>query len=98
VTDLPPYQAHSETSLQAAIRALSFAKTARGKVYRYLRDQGLEGATDAEMQAALGMRGSTQRPRRVELVDAGLVIDSQLRRDRGTVWVAVEAAEQGILF
>jgi hypothetical protein len=32
------------------------------------------------MQAELQMQGSTQRPRRVELVRAGLVVDSGLRR------------------
>lgn len=66
----------------------------RAKVYRYLLAKGDEGATDEEMQIELGMNPSTQRPRRGELVAAGLVVDSGRRRElrsgnKGTVWVAI---------
>ena len=98
MTSLPPYQPHSETSRAAAGRALDFADTARGRVWRFLRDAGPTGATDAELQAALGMRGSTERPRRVELVDARLVQDSGLRRDGGAVWRARTDGSQGEMF
>lgn len=35
-----------------------------------------DGATDEEMQIALKMPGNTQRPRRIKLVELGLVVDS----------------------
>ncbi len=38
------------------------------------------GATDEEMQLGIPMNPSTQRPRRIELVEAGLVEDSGERR------------------
>lgn len=83
----PPYQRHSDTSKAAAVAIEPKAGSLRAKVLEHLR--GCErGATDKEMQAALDMGGSTQRPRRIELVEAGLVRDSGVRRDRSTVWVA----------
>jgi len=49
------------------------------------------GATDEEIQTWLGMNPSTQRPRRVELVKKGLVVDSGKTRQtrsgrKATVW------------
>ena len=44
------------------------------------------GKTDAEIQEILGLSGSTERPRRGELVQQGLVVDSGERRDRSSVW------------
>ena len=38
------------------------------------------GCTDEQLQNALGLDGSTERPRRGELVTQGLVEDSGLRR------------------
>ena len=50
----------------------------------------LAGATDEEMQTALGMNPSTQRPRRVELQRRGLVVPDGTRRTKSgrmaTVW------------
>ena len=87
-----PYQPHSETSHQAAIEAESCAENARGMVYRMIREVGTYGCTDEELQDALEMNPSTERPRRVELVFRGLVCDSGLRRKTkagrlATVWV-----------
>lgn len=45
--------------------------------------------TDAEIQDALGLDGSTQRPRRRELEQAGLVFDSGERRATHTGRAAV---------
>ncbi len=83
----PPYQPHSATSRAAAERIESAAGTLRGKVLQFLQDSP-RGATDKEIQDALAMAGSTQRPRRIELVADGLVRDSGVRRNRSTVWVA----------
>jgi hypothetical protein len=60
------------------MRALAGRLCAR--VYACIVSHGAAGLTDEEIQADLHMQGSTQRPRRVELVRAGLVVDSGLRR------------------
>jgi transcription initiation factor IIE alpha subunit len=39
-----------------------------------------QGLTDEEMQTRLGMNPSTQRPRRIELMRRGLVVESGTRR------------------
>ena len=69
----PPYQAHSPTS-QAAAEAVADAGTKRQMVLDLLAAG--DGLTDEECQLALSMNPSTQRPRRVELVEMGLVRDS----------------------
>ncbi len=84
--EFPPYQGHSDTSFAAAIAIQPKTGTLRHKVLEYLRDCP-RGATDKEIQAGLDLGGSTQRPRRVELVEGGLVKDSGVRRDRSVVWV-----------
>lgn len=93
-----PYQTHSATSAEAAERAKPKAKRDRERLLRQLRVFRTTGLTDEEMQADLRMDGSTQRPRRVELVNAGLVEDSgEKRRTRSgrwaVVWRAVPAKE-----
>jgi hypothetical protein len=70
------FQSHSKTSYAAAVSVLESADTQRGMVYRLIRDTG--GATDESMHLMLGMNPSTQRPRRVELVELGIVRDSGL--------------------
>lgn len=52
----------------------------QSKVMRFLETCGAFGATDEEMQLALGMNPSTQRPRRIELVRRGLVVECGTRR------------------
>jgi hypothetical protein len=90
-----PYQAHSETSREAAELIEPSSSTLRGRVYAFVSECGEEkGATDDEMQVALRMNPSTQRPRRVELWRAGLVRDSGVKRPtrtgrRAVVWVVV---------
>ena len=68
------------------------AETLRREVEVYLISQGVNGATDEEIQDALGMEGNTERPRRVELIEAGLVWNtgstrkSKANRDN-TIWI-----------
>lgn len=86
----------SATSRQAAIDASTITGAARTAVYDYVQRCGHQGATDEEVQRGLGMNPSTQRPRRVELVEAGLVVDSGARRETASgreavVWVATAA-------
>ena len=89
----PPAQRQSATSVAAAQDIQEDAGTLRGFVLAYLRGSGLEGATDEEMQTALNMNPSTQRPRRIELVEKGLVVSSGFTRPTrsgraATVWQA----------
>ena len=70
--------AHPDTSIEAALFVAPRTGTLRRKVYDYIKAAG--GATDDEIQAALDMDGNTERPCRVELVNAGIVADSGIRR------------------
>jgi len=79
---------------QAAARSIFHrAGRLRAAVYRFIREQEERGATDLEIQSALGMDGSTQRPRRRELQTAGVIVDSGKTRTTpsgraAVVWVA----------
>lgn len=70
-----PFQSHSETSLAAAKQIEPHLGRLQIVVLDFLRQRGAYGATDEEMQEALALNPSTQRPRRIELVAKGLVID-----------------------
>lgn len=90
-----PYQRHSRTSRAAAKGIEPKAGTKRAMVLAFLRGRGAIGATDDEMQRLIPMSANTQRPRRVELVASGLIVDSGMERDTSggagaVVWVAVE--------
>lgn len=76
----PPAQRHSPTSVAAAEEIKPAAATLRQAVLEFLCLCGSDGATDEEMQTALGMNPSTQRPRRVELCEQGLAYDSNRKR------------------
>lgn len=98
-TEIPPYQRHSETSRLAALSKVADAKGEQARVYRWLRSMGEAGATDQEIQRALGIPESTERPRRVELVRLGLVVqrDGLTRATRSgrsaAVWIACRCDE-----
>lgn len=95
MTDTPllPYQAHSPTSRSAAIRAEPTAGTLRAAVLAFIRDSGPSGATDEEIQDALALPGSTERPRRIECLTAGTIRDSgQVRATKSGRWAAVWVA------
>ncbi len=91
---LPARQMHSETSKAAAREIQPAAGTLRAKVLRFLQAfAGEYGATDEQMQVYLDMAPNTQRPRRIELVRAGLVEDSGEKRKtksgrKAVVWRA----------
>lgn len=81
-----------ETSARAAEKALPRSGTKRAKVYEFLRSN--YGATDEEIEIALGMSGNTVRPTRISLMKDGWVVDSGLyRKTRGgndaIVWRAI---------
>ena len=91
----------TDTSASALASIERSAKTLRGTLYRWLLDQGEIGATDEEMQIALSMNPSTQRPRRVELARSGIIRAEGTRKTRSgrsaVVWIA-EPSEQERLF
>ncbi len=73
---VPPAQQHSETSKAAAkSQKPSHLHRNRLLVFNALK-LWIGGLTDEEIQAATGLGGSTERPRRIELVKERLVVDS----------------------
>ncbi len=86
-----PYQQHSATSREAARSMEHDARTLRQQVLDYIRDQGIYGATDEEVQDALGMNPSTQRPMRVELMKMGRIAINGTRKTKSgrlaSVWI-----------
>lgn len=74
-TDLPllglPYQKHSETSRAAAHSMRSTSGAKRIEVLHCIADHG--PVTDNDICEITGMSGSTVRPRRIELLTAGLI-------------------------
>lgn len=99
MTNLPLFQTHSPTSRAAWIGSRPKAGTLRGVLLAHIEFVGEHGATDEEMQQALGIDPNTQRPRRVELHEGGMIADSNKRRPtrsgRGAVvWVATPRKDQ----
>ena len=87
-----PFQEHSPTSAAAAELAAPRAPIQRQRVLDALRERGERGMTDEELQRALRMNPSTERPRRIELVRARLVRDSGRTRHtksrrKAVVWI-----------
>lgn len=87
-----PYVPHSDTSHAAALAMLHELSRLESVVLAFLKHRQ-DGATDEQMQGALHMNPNTQRPRRVALVEKGLVIDSGQKRKtwagrEATVWRA----------
>lgn len=84
-------QRHSETSVAAAEAIKPRRYNLRERVLETLTIMG--PMTDQELQAAMDLPGSTERPRRVELVRMGLVRECGRRRQQNgrmaTIWEAV---------
>lgn len=71
---IPAHQRHSQTSRAAAEAIKPKIGPLHVQILDYLED--VRGATDEEMQAGLDMAANTQRPRRRELQNMGLIVDS----------------------
>ena len=86
VADLPlftqraPSVRGSRTSAQAADSLTSAMLNATQRRVLALLEATPDGLTDEEMQRLLRMNPSTQRPRRIELVRRGLVVQCGTRR------------------
>ena len=86
-----PFQRHSSTSRAAAESMNKNGKAAaqRALVFQCLMEHGPQ--TDEEIHDRLGLDGDSERPRRVSLVDAGVVHDTGEKRAtksgrKATVW------------
>lgn len=89
----------AETQRLAALLAYPSTGTWRRRVLNAIAFAGEQGRTDEELQNQLNLNPSTQRPRRVELVEGGWVEDSERRRRTksgrdAVVWIATEAARK----
>ena len=88
-----PFQAHSDTSRDAARAVKPRLNSLQLRVLDELKACKSWGATDEELQLILKLNPSTERPRRIELVEKGLARDSGNRRKTragryAVVWVA----------
>lgn len=86
-----PAQQHSRTSMQAADSLDEPTLNAMQRsVVAFLKARGEHGATDEEMQLGIPMDQNTQRPRRVELVRRGFVVEAGTRKTKSgryaTAW------------
>jgi predicted ArsR family transcriptional regulator len=89
-----PFQAHSDTSREAASSIKGKAATLRDEVLEAIRRHP---STDEQLAERLVLSPNTCRPRRVELVDRGLVVDSGQRAKTASgrsavVWIVKEGA------
>lgn len=98
-----PAQAHSPTSRAAAELAADGAETRRRAVLEYLRQCGEAGAIDEQIIDHFGGPAFANgiRPRRVELMQMGLVKDSgrTRRTEKGreaVVWV-INTSTNGVV-
>jgi hypothetical protein len=74
-------QQHSPTSLEAAHQARESGLAERGRelVWAALSGAGASGLTDEQIAQVTRLNPSTARPRRIELLRAGRIIDSGTR-------------------
>jgi hypothetical protein len=91
--DTVPYQPQSATSRAAAEGMRGMAMSHRSAVLMVIQ-QSNNGRTDEEIQRMLKLNPSTQRPRRIELVQSGMVRDSGRTRKTAsgraaTVWEVI---------
>jgi hypothetical protein len=95
--DLPLFQRHSPTSRAAAeLLTPTTINACQRKVLAYLADHP-DGATDEEMQLGIPMSPSTQRPRRIELVAKGMIVqagEGKTRSGRRAVKWQITAASR----
>ena len=92
------YVTGSLSSELAALENEPNAGTQRARVLKTLREHP-HGLTDHQQQTLLKMDPSTQRPRRVELVEAGLVREAGVYRRTpsgrlATGWIAVTLQQE----
>ncbi len=77
---LPPFVKTSETSRATAVSILPRVGTKEHLVLCFISICHRGGCTDEEGMTGLHMSGDTYRPRRIKLVEKGLVEDSGITR------------------
>jgi hypothetical protein len=87
-----PASQPTPTSEEAAEKIGPHVTGLRARVYEFIKARGR--VTDEDIVVGLGMNPSTARPRRIELVAAGLIRDSgsvtlTKSRRRAVLWEAV---------
>lgn len=92
------YTGRTTTSATAAALVYPKTGTQRQRVLQAITDS-FDGLTDAQIQDRLHMTESTQRPRRVELVQQGWIRDSGRRRcynghSEAIIWVLTDTARR----
>jgi hypothetical protein len=93
-----PYSGRSAISRLTSRRAAEAAEpksgTIRLNVLDAIRASGLSGLTDSQIQRALGLDGSTERPRRIELQRANWITSGPARRTQSgrmaVTWIAIK--------
>lgn len=87
------------TSIAAAQKILPKTGSLRRKVYEYILNQGLRGATDQEMELTLNIDGNTIRPTRISLLKDGFILDTGTTRknQHGNDCIVWRSAEEGML-
>jgi len=93
-----PFVSGSGTSEAAAVSMFEKAQTDALRVFRFVQSRGPGGATDYEIEQALGMLHQNASARRNGLVKEGYVCDSGSTRQTGsgrqaTVWVCGAGGE-----
>ena len=83
------------TSIAAAEKVFPKTGSLRMKIYEFILNQGLYGATDQEIEKTLQIDGNTVRPARISLVKDGYIMDTKTTRKNKhdndcIVWRAVE--------
>jgi hypothetical protein len=95
-TPAAPFARGSETSRKAAASIAGRSRSQRQKLLEFFRLRGIHGATDEEAAEFLKMSGNTLRPRRLELVASGLIVETNhtrlTRSGRRAVVHAIAAA------
>jgi len=89
---LPPHEKTSSTSREAAISMLPHAKAIRMKIYRMIDASGDNGLTVDEIEIAGSYIHQTASARVTELLQEGLIANSQRQRNtrqgrKASVWV-----------
>jgi hypothetical protein len=82
--EIAPAENGTATGEQAAAAIRGSVGKLRSLVLSYLRHVGEAGATDDQLQTALRMNPSTERPRRGELLALGFIADAGVRRRTAT--------------
>ena len=81
-----PFARNSKTSQRAA-REMQSQPAKLRRDHESILNVLLSGPkTDRELQDILNMSGDSERPRRIELVKLGRVVDTGRTRNRSTLW------------